>query len=197
MAACYVNPAVCNVAKRGDTGTFDDESGSLNIAASPSYQQYLRALGAFFDSSEANGVSVIETRDGFMARYYTSTGGEEVQARPFATTDLMQGRGTSYPRVVTSDLDARPETSYQNVLRALGWELDDVAAAAITIDELPGEFYVSWLARRPDDGAAVVKRHASVGHDELQSILRDAEGRRIPSILSAGGADDEVTVFET
>lgn len=153
-----------------------------------SYQGLLRAIGAFFDASGASSVSVIEGTSGFVARYYPGEGGEQLQTRSFSLNELRDG-AVRQRRADTSSGSGR-DRSYENVLRTLGWELDDLAAAAITIDELPSNYYVSWLERSPEEGLVVVKRHATVGVDALTSMLRDAEGRRRTNVLSAEAPGD-------
>ena len=74
---------------------------------------------------------------------------------------------------------------YEDFLRALGWELDQVTAAAVTIDELDDELFVSWLTRLPSDASLVVKRRANIGVEERATMLQDAYGRRGQGALRA------------
>lgn len=161
---------------------------------SRTYQKLLRAIGAFFDAAGAEDVSVMETDAGFVARFYAPDSGLELQSRRFSAEALLGESAAAGRRSDATGESARREDSYENVLRTLGWELDDVAAATITVDELPSEFYVSWLARNPVEGLVVTKRHATVGMDALTSMLHDAEGRRKPGILSPEAPGNEGAV---
>lgn len=135
-------------------------------------------------------MSVLQGDSYFVTRFYPAQESGELQSRQFSVEELST-LADAARRHSEGDAGKGHRRSYENVLRTLGWELDEVAAATITIDELPSEFYVSWLARRPEAGLAVVKRHATVGVDALASMLQDAEGRRRPGILSAEAPDGE------
>jgi hypothetical protein len=156
-----------------------------------SFQALLRSIGAFFDSSGASSISVIETTSGFAARFYPAEEGEDLQSRSFTLEELRAEADAARHRPRSTSSGTGQDRSYENVLRTLGWELDDLAAAAITIDELPSGYYVSWLERNPEEGLVVVKRHATVGVDVLTSMLRDAEGRRRSNVLTAQAPGDE------
>lgn len=173
-------------------GAVTDEG--LNTPGIPSYQDLLRAIGAFFDASGAEDVTVFQVDAGFVARFHGPESGSESKSRHFAVGELMHDAEAAKQRPQRRAEGTRRERSYENILRTLGWELDEVAAATVTIDELPSELYVSWLARNPQEGLAVIKRHATLGLDALSTMLHDAEGRRRPGVLHPGAPGEQSAV---
>lgn len=193
-AACSANPEVSSVPNRGEESADSVRADGTNYRQGRSYQKLLRAIGAFFDDSGAEGISVIEAGAGFIARFYAAETGAQMQSRRFSTELLMRDEHAAGRRSQTGDEGTRREDSYENVLRTLGWELDDVAAGTITVDQLSSQFYVSWLARSPEEGLVVVKRHATVGTDALTLMLNDAEGRRRSGVLKTEAPGGEGAV---
>jgi hypothetical protein len=142
-------------------------------------------IGAFLDLARARAVSIIQLDDRLLARYYASGGGE-MQVQLFSPADLDEDQGAEASgKREAGRRGSRNRSSYENVLRALGWELDQAAAASITVDEVDADFHVSWLTRDPVEGLMVVKRHALVRRSDLESILRDARARRGTGILDS------------
>lgn len=154
-----------------------------------SYQWMLRTMGRHLDVARAEGVSLLETDNGFVARYY-SPGSEELRATVFTLDELHADRAKMEHERRESDGEGNERApTYENLLRAVGWELDDVIAATVTLDEREGELYLSWLSRDPRQGHVVTKRHAWIGVGELSTMLSDAVGRR--RVLGSARSDED------
>lgn len=159
-----------------------------------SYQRVLRTVGAYLDEFAASHVSVIETRDGIALRTDRPGNGTVSSVLEFQYDDLIdrnslltrrRGRGAmaaAKPQRLYSGhhtLDAM----YQDLFRALGWELDLSSAYNILVEELNGSLLVSYIALRSPTDPVWMKRSATLGVPELETMLKDAYGRRQPPPL--------------
>lgn len=154
-----------------------------------SYQRMLRTVGAYMDEYSASELSLLETRDGFALR--TGGNGAGSNLLEFAYEDLVdrtslltrrRGRGAmaaAKPRRLHSghrSLDAM----YQDLLRALGWELDNSSAYNVLLEEVDNSLFVTYISLSGATDAAWKKRSAKLGIEELEIMLRDAHSRRLP-----------------
>jgi hypothetical protein len=153
---------------------------------SDNYQWKLRALGAFLDTQTASHISLIETRNGFATRYYQHRGAteptfvlvEEPQLR--AITEALRQRRVLTTRPGEPELGGplSSQGRYQDFFRALGWELDDLSAGAILLDEQENGVLVTYAFRDPANPEIWSKRSASLGTIEREEIIKAAYGRR-------------------
>ncbi len=152
------------------------------------YQWKLRAVGAFLDTQSAVFVSLIETRNGFGVRYYQRQTGqepafafiEEPQLRAIGTA-LRERRRLPEGHAIDGLVLRGPITQqgrYQDLYRALGWELDDLKASSIVMDEQENGVFLSYAYRDPADGSIWRKRVATLDTPEQEEILAAARGRR-------------------
>lgn len=154
-----------------------------------SYQERLRAIGAYLDEYGVSQVSVIEANGGFLLRAALPPSGERGALLEFAYEDLAdrhallsrrRGRGVmaaAKPRRL-SDRYRALEAMYQDLFRALGWELDDSSAHNLLVDEVGSDFLVTYSARHSSNDSEWSKRSVKLGIPELETMLRDARGRR-------------------
>ena len=71
---------------------------------------------------------------------------------------------------------------YEDVLRALGYELEHGAACMIALDELDEEgFVLTYQVNNPADGYLLRKRLLVLGPEQRHMILKDAYARRKPA----------------
>jgi hypothetical protein len=151
-------------------------------------------VGAYLDEYAASQISVIETAGGFALRSTLPGSGTVPTLLEFAHQDLAErntllarrrGRGAmaaAQLHRLRSDylsLDAM----YQDLLRALGWELDDSSAYNVLLEEVEGGFFVTYVAPNNQQDPVWTKRIARLGIPELESVLKDAHGRRQPPPL--------------
>lgn len=150
------------------------------------YQWRLRALGAFLDTQRASFISLIETKTGFAVRYYQRASERDpifvhVEAAQLrAIAEALRGRrGTDALPAMAPSIEGVKDDRYQDFFRALGWELDDLRAANITLDEQEEEgVFVAYAFRDPETGKDWRKRVAHLGAVEKQQIMSEALHRR-------------------
>ncbi len=146
------------------------------------YQWMLRAIGAYLDERAAGDVCVIETPEGFALRF----AGEDAEGPldlvrfdydAMATYNKLLERRRQ-EQVRSRGLAEGQNHQYQDLFRALGWELDDSDARNVLITEVEDGLLLTFLALRPDSGSQWEKRSANLGETAMQAILRDARSRR-------------------
>ena len=150
------------------------------------YQWKLRALGAFLDTQSATHISVIETRSGFATRYYPSRGPheptfvlvEEPQLRAINEALRQRREPPATPGSVPLGGPLSSEGKYQDFFRALGWELDDLSAGSILLDEQDVGVLLTYAYRNPENPQTWSKRSANLSPIEQEQILEQARGRR-------------------
>jgi hypothetical protein len=148
-----------------------------------SYQTALRALGSFLDQHKARRINLLEAGDGFAVRYQeTANSPDYVMARlPHAelvsvAAELERKRKRmSFP---FGGRDAGTRANYENVLRALGYELDHVEAYSLLVDEIDDGMVVTYQYLKPSEGFNARKRMVILGTDAMHAVLADAQARR-------------------
>jgi hypothetical protein len=154
------------------------------IAAEPQasgktpYQRLLRSIGAYLDNQAASQVYVLETDDGFVVRYI-------VAQRPFDLTSVYlrmddvvaidlryQGRRAEGD---TAD-EARPGR-YQDLLRAIGYELEHADARHVVLDEVDGTFTLTYHYGA-STRAVLHKHRTTITPAEAEELFRRARARR-------------------
>lgn len=159
-----------------------------------SYQRVLRTVGAYLDEYAASHVSLIETKDGFAVRTDRPGNGSVSDVVEFGYEDLVQrnslltrrrGRGAmaaARPQHLTSGVRSL-DAMYQDLLRALGWELDSSSAYNVLVEEVNSMLLVSYIVLHSPSDPVWVKRSATLGVPELETMLREAHTRREPPPL--------------
>ncbi|HEX6506044.1 MAG TPA: hypothetical protein VF221_00280 [Chloroflexota bacterium] len=159
-----------------------------------SYQSVLRTVGAYLDEYAASQVTVLETPDSFAIRLKRPGVSGAPTLIELSYDDLVsrtssltrrRGRGAmraASPHVLTHGT-SRLETFYQDLFRALGWELDDTSAYNILLEEVNATFLVTYMTLDRDNGYIWRKRNAQLGIGELDTVLKEAQGRRQPPPL--------------
>jgi hypothetical protein len=154
-----------------------------------SYQRILRTVGAYLDEYAASQISLIETKDGIALRTAPIGDGTLSTLVEFSYDDLVdrnsllarrRGRGSmpaAKPRRMHSG-HLSFEAMYQDLLRALGWELDDTSAYNVLLEECDGSFFVTYVALNSPSDPVWTKRIARLGIPELESMLKDSRARR-------------------
>lgn len=154
-----------------------------------SYQERLRAIGAYLDEYGVSWVSMIEANGGFLLRAPVPASGNPGVLLEFSYEDLAdrrallsrrRGRGVmaaAKPRRLSDQYRAF-EAMYQDLFRALGWELDDSSAHNVLLDEVESCFLVTYSARHSPNDSEWSKRSVKLGIPELETMLKDARGRR-------------------
>jgi hypothetical protein len=159
-----------------------------------SYQRVLRTLGAYLDEFAASHVSLIETKDGFAMRTDRPGNGTVSDVLEFAYEELVdrnslltrrRGRGAmsaAQPQRLYSGVRSL-DAMYQDLFRALGWELDSSSAYNVLVEEVNASLLVSYIALNSPSDPVWTKRSATLGVPELESMLKEAYARRQPPPL--------------
>jgi hypothetical protein len=71
-----------------------------------------------------------------------------------------------------------PPSSYQDLFRALGYELVDAGAYFILLDELDGGFLLTYQYHDPHAGFMLHKRRIMLHNEDQDSLRRAAVARR-------------------
>lgn len=156
------------------------------------YQLTLRAIGAWLDDLKPAYFTIFETPDGFSV-VATSTrippSPEEAHFR-FGTLaqqheQLRQFRGKmkSYAGDVIAPLFS---TGRQDFLHALGFELDDVGAEAIVVDQLDDAVNLSYAYVDPSADFSWHKRMALMHKPDIDLVTKSARNRRRQEQRSGG-----------
>lgn len=158
----------------------------------PTYQNRLRVIGRQLDLYGYRALNLSEVGGGFLARALPQ-GGRMPEALEFPDRDFPEtmtntfaARGEGEHRRATSPL---LPTGYEDFLRALGYQLDERLAEAITITELDAFVVVAGVGQADGEGAhALAPFQQLLRQDDIAFLLDAAFGRRVkvsrPSSLS-------------
>lgn len=145
------------------------------------YQATLRALGAYLDHEEARRINLLEENGGFAVRYQPDRDHPDsvmVHWENHALLSISHERQQKRRRQSMFGRAGQAKTTYENVLRALGYELDVVEAYSILVDEIDDGMVVTYQYLNPTEGFNAKKRMVILGSDVMKSVLQDAEARR-------------------
>jgi len=151
--------------------------------ARATYQNRLRVIGRQLDLYGYRALNLSEVAGGFLARALPPAG-RQPEALEFPDRDLPQSlaaafaaRGEGEHRRAASHL---LPTGYEDVLRALGHDLDERLAEAITITELDAFVVVAGVEQREAFGAhALAPFQQLLRQDDLATLLDAAFRRRV------------------
>ena len=159
-----------------------------------SYQRMLRAVGAYLDEYAASQLSLLEVEEGFAMRIARSGSPLDPTLVNFDFQDLVsrgtlltrrRGRGgmaaARHRHLYSGHLSL--DAMYQDLLRALGWELDESSARNVLVEELESGLFVTYTTLKNSADSVWTKRSARLGISELEEMLRDAYARRQPPPL--------------
>lgn len=135
------------------------------------YQPLLRRLGAQLDDIGASDVGITELLDGFLVQLGDGLTLELLEDDLQDLESILRGQ-----RAAGSGAAVRAGR-YQDVLRALGYELDRVRAHSVQIEELQDGFVVRY--RRPEATDDTVIWHSETTiWGPARALLDDAYARR-------------------
>jgi hypothetical protein len=146
------------------------------------YQWVLRALGAYLDTQGASHIMVMETPSGFAARHQPDVNRPTLELAEFSRDDLVRSRremesARNRWRLGGSD-PLHVRGTYQDSLRALGYDLEQVAAYGLLIEELDDLLLVTYQYHSPDSGYLLRKHLSIMGEEEQRGMIQIAHSRR-------------------
>jgi hypothetical protein len=147
------------------------------------YQIALRTLGAWLDAHGAESdIRILETMDGFV-----------VQGTGRQTIGIESSRTITFDRVWQLSEDKKyrrrsrtKDGGFQNLLRAVGHELDEADAHTILLEQIDEELLLTYVYPRYEGGYAVVKHFTVIAPEGRQHLLRAAQNRRKPGKIAKG-----------
>jgi hypothetical protein len=138
-----------------------------------SYQNCLRAVGAWLDSRDARSVNLIEAPAGFVVRYLSGEDPAGLREHVLSHAEIRDLEAEMRARRAV-----RPNGRYGDFWRALGYEIDERGGVNLLLDEIEGNLLVSYLYQRPDTGLSWNKHASVLNDDDRTKILRRAYARR-------------------
>jgi len=150
-----------------------------------SYQWLLRAVGSYLDEAGAHSITVLEEPDGFVVRFQQGRLPDSMVLTHFNTEELvalkealLKNRRSG--RYSGSSALNEPVDRYQDLFRALGFELDALKAYSLSIDEIGNDLFVSYLFLDPRHGYLWTKESIMLPMNGKQTLLQRARARRDP-----------------
>lgn len=143
------------------------------------YQTTLRVLGSFLDEERARRINLMEVADGFAARYQHDRDNPDSILARFTFPEISKlERDLAGRRRGRFNRSGSTQSAYENILRALGYELDDAGAYSILVDEIDEGMVVTYQYLKPTEGFNARKRMVIMGAEAMQSVLDAAHARR-------------------
>lgn len=146
------------------------------------YQQLLRVVGAYLDEQKACAINVFELEGEFALRWQTTLHEATTYAATLDFAELserageMEGRRRRAlrSRLVHHEAVGR----YENLLRSLGYELEQAGAFFMMADELEEGFLLTYTFLNPAQSFLAHKRMVVVGTARAAALTRVARARR-------------------
>lgn len=149
------------------------------------YQQTLRAIGAWLDECQAAYFSVFETPDGFTVVIIDPLEPPSPREEHFPLhvlgrqhDQLRQLRGRK--QVNVDGKAALFGTGRQDFFHALGYELDDIGAESVVVDQIDDAVMLSYAYVDPSADFSWHKRMVLLSRDDIETVTKVARGRRQP-----------------
>jgi hypothetical protein len=155
-----------------------------------SYQRLLRALGGYLDQEPPGRFKVIEVLDGFTLVLERGAGKPLLQQVHFERTTLAEQaeqlvRGRRVFSRTSNHSWPLCRAGHQDLLRALGYELDDSEAREISMDEFEDGLLVTYSYLDPTQGYSWRKHSVTLRGTDMDEILKAARNRKHKGFLHA------------
>ena len=147
----------------------------------PTYQNQLRIIGRHLDSNNYRSISILEVEGGFLVRAFS--------ARRH-TPELLEFPDEGFTEMVKEAIKARGKaknverhsalvpTGYEDLLRAMGYELDQRIAKSVTLHEGPKSLYIAGLEAVENSNGSFSHFDSSFDPVAVQTVLDAAFSRR-------------------
>lgn len=120
-----------------------------------------------------------EVPDGFEVTSFPNGVGFASRRKLFSHKDLLaQDYGSHHHKPHLLHKHAAALSPYQDLFRAIGYELVDAGAYSIILDELDDGFLLTYQYYNPESGFMLHKRQIQLKRDDTRLILSVAIGRR-------------------
>lgn len=147
----------------------------------PTYQNQLRIIGRHLDANKYRSISVLDVEGGILVRAFTARKHE---------SELLEFPDDAFGKLVREAINSRGHrtkpsrntdlvpTGYEDLLRAIGYELDQRLAKSITLHEGPKTIYVAGLASSDNSNGSFAPFDLALTPGDVQAILNAAFRRR-------------------
>jgi hypothetical protein len=147
------------------------------------YQALLRVIGRELDHHHATSIRVIEILSGFEVHYTVDERNPAGGVLNFSFEELKaKSRGNRMQPLLRHPIGGRRskkgKPTYQDFLRALGYELEDAGAYLILLDELEDGYLLTYQFYNPDSGFLLHKHRVALHADSAGEIVNVASMRR-------------------
>jgi len=156
-----------------------------------SYQWLLRAVGSYLDEAGAHSITMLEEPNGFVVRFQQGRLPDSMVLTHFNLEELVALKDALLKnrrsgRHSSSSVSDEPPDRYQDLFRALGFELDALKAYSLSIDEIGNDLFVSYLFLDPRQGYLWTKESTVLPMNGKQTLLQRACARRNPRVHRRG-----------
>jgi hypothetical protein len=144
------------------------------------YQPLLRVLGAYLDDQGCAAMELLEEPTGFSLLHGRERCSPVTRLARFQFDELWQTERDRKERR-SHDRDAQDTAaltdSYEDFLRALGYELEQAGAYSVLVAEIEDDFLVTYQYLNAAEGFVVRKRMSVIGAEERREIVQAARER--------------------
>lgn len=149
----------------------------------PSYQRALRAVGAFLDQEAPGRFRLIEGADAMHLVIERGGAAPQVQVEMFPIGLLHSNaeqlvRGKKVFRAADGANWALSSANHEDVFRAIGYELDDVSAKNLALEETPDSLLLSYSFMDAVQGYVYKKNLKVLSKHDIKAMLDAAYARR-------------------
>ncbi|HEX6506799.1 MAG TPA: hypothetical protein VF221_04130, partial [Chloroflexota bacterium] len=138
-----------------------------------SYQTILRTIGAWLDSRNAANANVIEAPSAFVVRYVLGDDPRNLQEHILSGRELRE-----LEAAMREHRMIQRNGRYQDLWRALGFEIDEREGTNLLLDQVEESLLVSYLYQKPETGLSWNKYASLLGQEDQAVMLRRAYARR-------------------
>ena len=147
------------------------------------YQVALRAIGTWLDSiSTIASIRIVETDKGFLLQWADSDPAGVLTSRMIPFDDVW---------ALDEDKQLRKRSKdelggFQNVLRAVGYQLDEAGGRAMLLEQVDDSFLLTYVYATYSGGYALVKDFSVLAPEDCLELVNVARQRRRPGKLTKG-----------
>lgn len=154
------------------------------LEGEPSYQLMLRAVGAYIDIERPRAFSVVEVGEGLWLLLDSED--EDVLHEVRLERETLMRQGEQLVRGRTGRADgsavivsvAPREGRYQDLLRALGYQLDKSEARHVLLSAAKDGLFITYSTPDRAGGIGWRQQMALLGQGEIEMVLEAARERR-------------------
>ena len=144
------------------------------------YQRLLRSVGAYLDMQSASQIYVLEINDGFLLRFRSREDPWRLASVRLDSAELLASDAHRQERRLERQTpEGTRAGGYEDILRAIGYHLEQVSARQVALDEVDGGYAVTYHYNAAGD-MTIQKHRTTITASDAEEVLRQARGRRRP-----------------